>query len=586
MSIQDTPLATPTTRDVWFTRTPEGYDALALAQLLRDQGQASQHGAIIHVARDDRRLDALERTLAFFAPKARIVSLPAWDTVPYDRIGPNPEIVAKRITSLARLALSAGKESMIVLTTANAILQRLPPRQFIRQAMRQIAPGQRIDMNRLVQRLQLGGFLRTGTVMEPGEYAVRGGILDLFPPGRSNPLRLDFFGDTLESIKVFDARTQRTSKLVQKFVLLPISEVPQSDDATKLFRQRYVHQFGGATGDDPLYEAVSVGQPLSGNGTLAAVFSMTRWRLCSTTSKQPQLRSTIWRTMPFDSDLNKSMNTTRHAPKHWKRQHSVHRPTKPSRRCRCSSTAMSGLNCWPQRDVGRFHPFELPEPGASRDFAGTVGRNFAPERQANDGDLFGSVVGHLKARLAQNTRTIVAAWTQGSRERLVHLIHERGLEKARKVDTFHDALALPGDTVGICVLALSSADSRLRNYVSLPNRTFWVTGWSDHASGSKRRRMSSLRRPRCRSAIWSYTPSTALDGSTVFARLQRWVPHTTVSKSLMRVATSSSCQWRISNCSPVTALKRMAFNWTNWAEPAGNPARHASSNACWRWQRN
>ncbi|MGI9426360.1 MAG: transcription-repair coupling factor, partial [Hyphomicrobiaceae bacterium] len=424
MSIQDTPLATPTTRDVWFTRTPEGYDALALAQLLRDQGQASQHGAIIHVARDDRRLDALERTLAFFAPKARIVSLPAWDTVPYDRIGPNPEIVAKRITSLARLALSAGKESMIVLTTANAVLQRLPPRQFIRQAMRQIAPGQRIDMNRLVQRLQLGGFLRTGTVMEPGEYAVRGGILDLFPPGRSNPLRLDFFGDTLESIKVFDARTQRTSKLVQKFVLLPISEVPQSDDATKLFRQRYVHQFGGATGDDPLYEAVSVGQRYPGMEHWLPFFHDS----LETVFDYVEAAAITFDHMADDAVRQRFEQINEHYEARAEALETATFGAPPYKAIPPLSMFLDG-NEWAellaQRDVGRFHPFELPEPGASRDFAGTVGRNFAPERQANDGDLFGSVVGHLKARLAQNTRTIVAAWTQGSRERLVHLIHER-----------------------------------------------------------------------------------------------------------------------------------------------------------------
>ena len=103
MSTQQETLATPVTQDVWFTRTPEGYDALALTQLLRDRSRTNPPGAIIHVARDDRRLDALEHALAFFAPRTRLVSLPAWDTVPYDRIGPNPEIVAKRILSLIHI---------------------------------------------------------------------------------------------------------------------------------------------------------------------------------------------------------------------------------------------------------------------------------------------------------------------------------------------------------------------------------------------------------------------------------------------------------------------------------------------------
>jgi transcription-repair coupling factor (superfamily II helicase) len=136
------------------------------------------------------------------------------------------------------------KEPTIVLTTVNAILQKLPPRSFIRQSLRPMAAGQRIDLNRLVQRLAAAGFVRTGQVMEPGEFAIRGGIVDLYPPGRLSPVRLDFFGDTLESIKSFDAETQRTSKVVQKLVLMPISEVAFGAEAERLFRTRYVELFG------------------------------------------------------------------------------------------------------------------------------------------------------------------------------------------------------------------------------------------------------------------------------------------------------------------------------------------------------
>ncbi len=116
----------------------------------------------------------------------KIISFPAWDTVPYDRVGPNADIVAKRITALAKLAIGGRKDPTIVLTTVNAVLQRVPPRLFIKNAMKILAPGQRIDMGELIRRLSLAGYTRSSTVMEPGEYAVRGGILDLFPPGRSD----------------------------------------------------------------------------------------------------------------------------------------------------------------------------------------------------------------------------------------------------------------------------------------------------------------------------------------------------------------------------------------------------------------
>ena len=198
-----------------YAGVPEGLDALVRAQIVRESAhELGDHGIHLHVVRDDRRLAALETACRFFAPKVRILPFPAWDTVPYDRIGPSSDIVATRITTLSKLVLSARKQPTLVIATANAVLQKLPPRSYLRSALKQMAAGQRIDLARLTSRLSLAGFTRVGTVMEPGEFAVRGGIVDLFPPGRATPVRLDFFGDTLESIKSFDPETQRTKKPV------------------------------------------------------------------------------------------------------------------------------------------------------------------------------------------------------------------------------------------------------------------------------------------------------------------------------------------------------------------------------------
>ncbi|HEX5959179.1 MAG TPA: transcription-repair coupling factor, partial [Hyphomicrobiaceae bacterium] len=239
-----------------LTGVPDGLVPLVLGRLAGEAVAVSKESpALLHVARDDRRMEAIAEGLAFFAPKVRVIQFPAWDTVPYDRIGPNSEIVSKRVEALARLAATSRKDPTLVLTTVNAVLQRVAPREFIRRSIKTIAPGQRLDMGQLTQRLNLAGFSRSGTVMEPGEYAVRGGILDVFPPGRATPVRLDFFGDTLEHIKAFDPDTQRTTRIVQRFSLLPISEVAFGEAAEKLFRRRYIEMFGPVKTDDPLYEA-------------------------------------------------------------------------------------------------------------------------------------------------------------------------------------------------------------------------------------------------------------------------------------------------------------------------------------------
>ena len=160
---------------------------------------------ILHVARDGTRLATLEEALRFFAPDIEVLSFPAWDGVPYDRVAPNAETIASRIATLAELAGRApdAAKPLIVLTTVNAILQRVPPRDFIAGSSLKLQPGNTMSMQALIERLEMSGYARAGTVTDPGQYAVRGGILDLYPPG-GEPVRLDFFGDTLEQVRAFD----------------------------------------------------------------------------------------------------------------------------------------------------------------------------------------------------------------------------------------------------------------------------------------------------------------------------------------------------------------------------------------------
>jgi len=472
-------------RETVYANVPEGFDAIAIARRLKERSRpqprtdtAAGSGAakpkaaaatVLHIVRDDRRLDALERALTFFSPDTRTVSLPAWDTVPYDRVGPNTELVAARMTSLARLALGVGKQPLVVLSTVNAVLQRLPPRNFIRKALRQLAAGQRVDMGRLAARLTLGGYVRTGTVMDAGEFAVRGGILDLFPPGRANPVRLDFFGDTLESIKSFDPQTQRTLKVVRKLILMPVSEVPFSEEAAKHFRQRYVELFGGSKGEDPLYEAVSAGQRYPG---------MEHWLPLFHEGVETIFDYVGDAAVSFDHLADDAVRERfEQIEEHYKaRVESLETanfgapPYKPVPPGEMFVDGVEWGKRLGERDVVRVTPFmeaasgaspeslsvdrAEPDDGRVRDFGVTVGRNFAPERQAGGGDLFGEVVGHIKARLSTQRRVVIASWTPGGRERMATLLGDRGLKDIRLVDTFPDVLALPEGITALVILGL------------------------------------------------------------------------------------------------------------------------------------
>ncbi len=432
---------------------PEGLDALVLAHLASDAGRSSAPGILLHVARDDRRLDSLEQALSFFAPDVRVVSFPAWDTVPYDRIGPNAEIVAKRITALAKLGLGVRKHPTVVLTTVNAILQRVVPRAFLKRALKQVAPGQRIDMGRLAHRLGLMGYVRTGTVMELGEYAVRGGIVDLFPPGRLSPVRLDFFGDTLETIKAFEVQTQRTTKTVRKLALMPISELAFGEEAEKLFRSRYVELFGGATGDDPLYEAVSAGQRYPGQEHWLPLFhdhleTLFDYLPDVSVSFDHLADEAVERRFEqiaehYDARLESLEEHTFSAP--------PYKPTPPERMYLDGPAWGEALKTHP---VYRLTPFEEAEASNVRSWRGRGGRTFAAERQQGDVNVFDAVAAHVRKIQQENKRVIIASWTAGARERLGSLLADHGLSDAHKVDSYAKALALPGSSTALAVLGL------------------------------------------------------------------------------------------------------------------------------------
>ncbi len=465
-----------------ITGVPEGLDALVLAQLVAEAQAEHAPGTLLHVARDDRRLDALEHALAFFAPDVRVLAFPAWDTVPYDRIGPNAEIVAKRIATLAQLSLGTRKHPTVVLTTVNAVLQRVPSKSFLKRAIKQIAPGQRIDMSRLTQRLSLMGFVRSGTVMEPGEYAVRGGILDFFPPGRATPVRLDFFGDTLETIKAFEVQTQRTTKAVQKLALMPVSEVAFGEEPEKLFRARYVELFGGATGDDPLYEAVSAGQRYPGQEHWLPLFHEQLETLFDYLPGVP---------VSFDhladeaarqrfEQITEHHDARREALEQQTFGAPPYKPVPPERMFLDEGALAAQLK---HHRVFRLTPFEETAGPNVRSWRGRAGRTFAAERQQGDVNVFDAVVAHAKRLQSEHRRVIVAAWTAGARERLSTLFADHGLKELTKVDTYAQALALPGRRRRSPCWAWSRA-SRRRSSPSSASRTSWATAWCGRGASS------------------------------------------------------------------------------------------------------
>src|SRR5258708_2639405 len=243
-------------RPMTLAGVADGAEGLIAADLARAVAARPKPPAtsLVVICRDGPRMAQLARALAFFAPEIEISEFPAWDCLPYDRVSPHSGVVAQRMIALSRLARLKGRERPgIVLTTVNAASQRVPPRELLAVQSLSAAPGNLLAMDGVTKWLELNGYNRVSTVREPGDYAVRGGIVDLYPPGAGDPVRLDFFGDTLESIGWFDAETQRSMDTLRALNLVPVSEFQLTTETIRRFRTGNVEAFGAAP-DDPLYE--------------------------------------------------------------------------------------------------------------------------------------------------------------------------------------------------------------------------------------------------------------------------------------------------------------------------------------------
>ena len=235
---------------------PDGVSMLAL------KGWLAEGRRLVYVARDDARMMAMRDGMARLIPSVSVHVFPAWDCLPYDRLSPQNALVGQRVETLARLAEGDDPErgGTLLVTTVNALLQRVPTPGYFADRSLTLTAGDSSGPARLAEFLSGQGYLRTDTVRETGEFALRGGILDIFPPGQDAPVRLDFFGDELETLRVFDAATQRGGARMERLVLRPVAEFQLDEAAVERFRTGYRAAFGALASRDALYESVSAGR--------------------------------------------------------------------------------------------------------------------------------------------------------------------------------------------------------------------------------------------------------------------------------------------------------------------------------------
>ncbi len=420
---------------------PEGWDAFLLVRRRAEFG-----GPVLHVARDDARMARLAEALGFVAPEVEVVRFPAWDCLPYDRVSPNPELISERVAALTRLVEPA-TGPRIVLTTVNALVQRVPPRAAFAGASLELRVGGTARPEELARFLEANGYGRAGTVMEPGEYAIRGGIVDLFAAGEAEPVRLDLFGDTIESIRGFDPGTQRSGGKRQRLMLRPVSEVPLDKDAIARFRSGWREEFGQPAAEDPIYLSISEGRRHPGMEHWVPLFHERMETLLdylpgASVSLDHQAEEVLAARLEMIDDhfaARKIVPRDGEVP---------YRPLPPARLYldRAGWDAMLA-----DGPLFGFSPFAMPEAAVGVDGGGRPGPVFF---QAGGGNSFEQLRSQVERWSGEGRRVIVAAWTLGSRERIGNLLREHGFRAPAAAEDWQEVRRRAAGSLSLVTLGV------------------------------------------------------------------------------------------------------------------------------------
>jgi transcription-repair coupling factor (superfamily II helicase) len=435
---------------------PSGYDSWIAAEAAR-----RSKGAVLFVTAEEGEAEAFARAVEFFAPKLRLFTFPAWDCLPYDRVSPKSDVESARLATLAALARGGIDGPHLIVASVAALLQRVPPRQAIAQASFSAKTADQVDREALVAFLAGNGYVRVGTVRDPGDFALRGGIVDLWPPGADEPLRLDFFGETLEAIRKFDPANQLSNDKVARVELLPASEAPLTEAAVSRFRSGYVAAFG-PSGDDPLYESVSARRKAQGMEHWLPLFyekldTLFDYLPRSLVMLGHQVEEAKSARLEVISDCFETREQFRHQELEARAEGSkkvVAAPYKPLKPDSLYPSDEEWKEALRRHRVRALSPFQAPESKDSVDAGGRLGRDFAPERTQGNLNVFEAAAGHIQALERAGKRVVVASWTEGSAERMGGVLSDHGVTAIRRIEDWPEALTLDARAVGLACLGI------------------------------------------------------------------------------------------------------------------------------------
>ncbi|PCI32221.1 MAG: transcription-repair coupling factor [Alphaproteobacteria bacterium] len=442
-------------------------DALFLAQLLNPGKSSEGPNTLLHIARDDHRMSNLADLVAFFSPETEILTFPAWDCLPYDRVSPNPDISASRMATLSRLVWDPAPTTTkrLVLTTINAATQMIPERDSLRNLSFSAKVGDQLDVEKMAAFLSRNGYARSSTVMEHGDFAIRGGLIDIFPAGQETPVRIDLWGDTIDVIRRFDPISQRTADKIDDISLVPMSEVILDEDSIRRFRGAYVREFGTVLNQDPLYEAVKEGRKHQGMEHWLPYFHYKLETLfdylpgCPVSMDHLTTEAFADRLTAikdyYQSRKDAYSQSSKRSGKGAATNLSSYKPLPPEK---LYLTADQWQTWCEARKIHQFTSFRAPPATNHMELDGKVGRDFAPERHDPKQNVYDALRQHCVKLQGQGRQVLIASYSAGSQNRLALVLKEHGMANHLELDSWAQVKSgrqnLAPGTIGLIVLPL------------------------------------------------------------------------------------------------------------------------------------
>lgn len=442
---------------ITLANVPSGYDSILMGQFAQEKFSTDK-GIHLHICADDSHMWSLKDTLAFFYPDLDILIFPAWDCLPYDRVSPHGDILAQRLKTLSDLATFKIEQPTLVLTTVNAASQKIPAENFVKKSSLKLEIGSEIAMQDIAHFLAHHGYNRSSQVSEAGEFAVRGGLIDIFPTGYSDPVRLDFFGDEIDSIRTFDPLDQRTTGKVKTLRLTPVGEYALNEDSIRLFRRNYVNTFGPASGD-PLYDSISDGLKHKGAEHWLPFFHTDMATLFDyldtpSLSFDPQLDEVAKERFAAIKDYYQARVEAKSiSQKDKSNKVPLYHPIDPDLLYLTPEVWQAGTEALTPI---RLTPFKEPDSISVKNLPLTKGRDFAAERNAKDINVYDALKDHVDALRELGKRVVFACYSKGSADRLEGVLSDHAIAPTGIADSWADIRSSNKRLVSLCVLPLAN----------------------------------------------------------------------------------------------------------------------------------